>query len=233
MVKTAKRLLFYIGGFFILAIGINISKTAALGISPVSAIPYAAELIWGIELGKATLLVYVGLILLQIVLLRKDYKVIQLLQIVCTYILSFFITYTSTKYLLIWLPIPSNYAFKLIYLLISIVVIGIGVSFYLVANYIPLPAEGLCNAIVKVSKDKFKFGNVKIGVDISLVTISAILSLVFLGGLQSVREGTIIAAILVGKVVGFILKRYKAPINAWFDKGEIKKEEVITPTNQL
>lgn len=233
MVKTAKRLLFYIGGLFILAIGINISKTAALGISPVSAIPYAAELIWGVELGKATLIVYVGLIALQIILLRKNYKVIQLLQIVCTYILSFFITYTSTKYLLFWLPIPSNYAFKLAYLFISIVVIGIGVAFYLVSEFIPLPAEGLVNAIVKVSNDKLKFGNVKIGVDVSLVTISAILSLVFLGGLQSVREGTVLAAILVGKVVGYILKNYKQKILNWFDKGQVQSEEIITTPSQL
>lgn len=228
VIKHAKRLLFYIGGLFILAIGINISKSAQLGISPVSAIPYAAELIWGIELGKATLLIYAGLIALQIVILRKRYKPIQLLQIVCTYILSFFITYTSTQYLLVWLPIPSSYIFKLIYLLVSIVIIGIGVSFYLVSNYIPLPAEGLVNAIVQVSGDKLKFGNVKIAVDSGLVTVSAILSVVFLGGFQSVREGTILAAILVGKVVGFILKNYKQKILDWFDKGQIKNEELLT-----
>ena len=40
MTKTAKRLLFYIGGIFLLAVGINISKLAGLGISPVSAVPY-------------------------------------------------------------------------------------------------------------------------------------------------------------------------------------------------
>ena len=223
MIKIMKRLLFYIGGLFILAIGINISKIAQLGISPVSAIPYAAELIWGIELGKATLIAYVALIALQIILLRKDYKIIQLLQIVCTYILSFFITYTGTQYLLMWLPTPSNYVIKLIYLLVSILVIGVGVAFYLVSDFIPLPAEGLMNAIVQISGGKLKFENVKIAVDSSLVIVSAILSLVFLKDLKSVREGTVLAAILVGKVVGFIFKNYKHKIIAWFEKGEIEE----------
>lgn len=223
MIKNAKRLLFYIGGLLILAIGINISKVAGLGISPVSAIPYAAELIWGIELGKATMIVYVILMALQIVLLRKNYKAIQLLQIVCTYILGFFITYTGTKYLLIWLPTPANYIVKLIYLFISIVVIGIGVSFYLVSDFIPLPAEGLMKAIVQLSDDKLKFANVKIAVDCSLVLISAILSLVYLHQLKSVREGTVLAAILVGKVVGFIFKHYKHRVTDWFEKSEIEK----------
>ena len=226
MKKNLKRLLFYIGGLLILAIGINISKSAQLGISPVSAIPYAAELIWGIELGKATMIVYLVLMALQVVLLRKDYKIIQLLQIVCTYILSFFITYTGTKYLMFWLPIPTNYIVKLIYLFVSIVVIGIGVSFYLVSNFVPLPAEGLIKAIVQLSHDKLKFANIKIAVDCSLVSISAILSLVFLHQLKSVREGTVLAAVLVGKVVGYIFKNYKQGILDWFEKGETKDDVV-------
>jgi len=225
--KTAKKVFVYVLGFFILAIGINISKRAGLGISPVSSIPYACELVWGIELGKATYFVYMGLMALQIILLRKDYKVRNLLQIVPTFVLGTFITYTGTKYLLFWLPVPSSYIFQLVYLFISIVVIGIGVSLFLIPNIMPLPAEGLCGAIVQVSKDKVKFGNAKVGVDSGMVLVSAILSLIFLGGLETVREGTVLAAVLVGKVVGFILKRYKQRFVDWFEKGEIKADEKV------
>ena len=73
MRKIAKKLLLYIGGLLILGIGVNISKTAQLGISPVTAIPYAMELIWSIELGKATLIFYLILIAIQIILLRRNY----------------------------------------------------------------------------------------------------------------------------------------------------------------
>lgn len=222
--KNAKRVFVYLLGFFILAIGINISKTAGLGISPVSSIPYACELVWGIELGKATYFIYMILMALQIVLLRKNYKVRNLLQIIPTFILGTFITYTSRNYLLFWLPLPTNYIIQLVYLFISIVVIGIGVSLFLVPTIMPLPAEGLSQAIVDVSKNKIKFGNAKIMVDSGMVLTSAILSIVFLGNLKTVREGTVLAAILVGKVVGFVLKRYKQSIVAWFEKGEQKTE---------
>lgn len=219
MSQIAKKSLCYIGGMFLIAFGINISKAAGLGISPVSAVPYAFELIWGIELGVASALVYMVLILLQIVILRKKFKAVQLLQFVCTYVLSFFITITSRKYfLLMWLPDPSNYAIRLIYCLISIVIIGIGVAFYLMPKWIPLPAEGLATAIAEVSQGKLQFHNAKILVDVSLVVISAILSFVFLGGLVTVREGTILAAILVGKVVGIVMKKCRERTLVWISK---------------
>ncbi len=218
MKKTAKKVLFYICGLFILAAGINISKTAQLGISPVSAIPYAVELIWGIELGKSMTYVYLVLIVIQMILLRKEYKPIQLLQFVFTYVFGFFVTLTSRNYLLAWLPVPSLYIVKLIYLLISIVIIGIGVSFYLIPGIMPLPSEGLVNAIVEKGKGKYKFADIKVFVDSCLVAASALLSLIFLGGLKSVREGTILAALLIGKVVGFIFKSYKENIVEWFEK---------------
>lgn len=216
--KTAKKLLFYVGGLFLLAIGVNISKAAQLGISPVSAIPYAMELIWSIELGTATLIFNILLIGAQIALLRKDYKPVQLLQIVCTYIFGIFITYTGRNYLLAWLPLPSSYIIKLLYLFVSIMIIGIGVSFYLIPNLVPLPAEGFMTAIVKKSNDKFKFANVKVAVDSSMVLVSAVLSIIFLGGLKSVREGTVLAALLIGKVVGIIFKKYKQGIAEWIGK---------------
>lgn len=218
MIRTVKRLILYISGIFILAIGINISKMAGLGISPISSIPYTWELISGMELGKATTIIYIFLMALQIILLRKNYKVKNLLQILSTYVLSFFITYTSTDYFLFWLSKPNFYIIQLAYLVTSIIIIGIGVSMLLIPNIMPMPAEGLCGAIVTLSKDKIKFSTAKIMVDISMVTISAILSIIFLGGLKSVREGTILAAIFVGKVVGFIFKHYKENVLKWINK---------------
>lgn len=213
--KTAKRTFIYLLGFFLLAIGINISKLASLGISPVSSVPYAVELVWGIELGKATIIIYIGLILLQIILLRKDYKVRNLLQFVSTYLLGTLITYTSSEFMLFWLPVPVSYIIKLIYLFISIAVIGLGVFLFLTADIMPLPAEGLSQVVVQVSKEKINLGNAKIIVDSGMVLISALISLIFLGGFKSVREGTILTALLVGKVIGFLMKNYKDKIRAW------------------
>lgn len=232
MEKYAKRLLCYIAGMFIVAVGINISKTAGLGISPVSSIPYAVELIWGIELGLAAMMINVMVILLQIMLLRKKFKPIQLLQVLITYVLSFFITYTSRAYLLFWLPEPANYGVSLFYLAISIVLIGVGVFFYLMPHWLPLPAEGLAKAVETVTKGKLPFHRCKSIVDTSMVCISAIMSLIFLNSLVSVREGTILAAVFVGKVVGILNKRYKSRVQKWLG-GDDKKPLSENPVEYI
>lgn len=218
MKEGIKRTFLYLTGLLVIGIGINISKAAQLGISPVSAVPYALELIWGIELGRASILVYLGLIILQILLLRKKYRIVQLLQVVCTYLLGIFITYTDTSHLLFFLPLPSSYYMKLIYIFISIAFIGLGVFLYLIPNLTPLPAEGLVKSIVEISDYRLKFSQVKVGVDTGLVLISALLSLIFLGKLVTVREGTIISALLVGQVLGLIDKYSRDPLLVWMEK---------------
>lgn len=216
MKKNIKKLFIYLLGLFILSIGINVSKTAGLGISPISSIPYTCELIFGIELGKATTFVYIFLVALQIILLRKDYKIKNLLQILSTYVLAFFIT-NSAGLLSSWLVKPDMYLLQLVYLVISIVIISVGVSLFLIPNVMPMPAEGLCQAIVEVSKGKIQFSNAKVMVDSSMVLISAILSIIFLGGLKSVREGTILAALTVGKMVGMLFKLYRESLTKWIE----------------
>ena len=91
-------------------------------------------------------------------------------------------------------------------------------ALYLTPNWIPLPAEGLAKTIVQASHEKFSFANAKSSVDITFVVCSAILSLVFLGGLETVREGTILSAIFVGRVVGFFMKRCKAKWTHWIEQ---------------
>ena len=64
------RFLVYVTGFLIMTLGIAISVKSDLGVSPVSSIPYTMTCLWGIEMGKATILFHVGLVLLQ--LMKKD-----------------------------------------------------------------------------------------------------------------------------------------------------------------
>jgi uncharacterized membrane protein YczE len=71
---------------------------------------------------------------------------------------------------------------------------------------------------VKISRDKIKLGNAKIIVDTSMVIVSALISLIFLNSLKSVREGTILTALLVGKVIGFLMKNYKGRVIGWMEK---------------
>lgn len=88
--RLGVRLLCYFGGFFIMTIGIALSVKSNLGVSPVSSIPYTMTCVWGIEMGKATILFHIVLVLLQILILRKKFEVKNLLQIPVGVVFGYF-----------------------------------------------------------------------------------------------------------------------------------------------
>ncbi len=207
----------YLAGLILIAIGITFSKLSSLGISPVSSIPRACELIWGFTLGTTTFIVYCVLILAQLAVLRKKFTWRNLLGLPLTFVFSWLVDLFGTDpkafgHLLAWLPKPESYIMRLIFTLTGIVIIGIGVFLYLRPKWIPMPAEGLAGAISTVTK--FEFGNCKTAVDCSMIAIALILQLIFLGGFSSftgdkvvVREGTVLAAVCVGQIVKFLSKK--------------------------
>ena len=91
---------------------------------------------------------------------------------------------------------PELYPVKLISLIIGCVILGFGVYMEVLADVVMLPGESFVRAIVLTWKTNF--GNTKVAFDASMTIIAGILSLFFFHKLQGVREGTIIAALLVG-----------------------------------
>ena len=70
-----------------------------------------------------------------------------------------------------------------------------------------LPGEAMNRAISKAVG--IKYGNVKIFFDILYIAISAVICLVFMGHLEGVREGSIIAAVLIGNIIKFYETIYR------------------------
>ena len=89
--------------------------------------------------------------------------------------------------------------------LFSVVLIAIGISLYMGAKLVNMPTEGLASAIASKLSNK-EFHHVKVMVDCASVSAGIILSVIFLGGLQGIREGTIISAIVIGKVIPYANK---------------------------
>ncbi len=215
-----KRVLMYLLGLLIIAIGINFSKMSGLGISPVSSIPRALEVIWGFTLGTMVIVIYCVLVLAQILVLRKKFEIKNILGVPVALIFGTMVDFVGIDkkafgHLLADFPRPSNYFLQLVFLVASIIIIGIGVYIYLKPNLVPMPAEGLASAISKVSGKPF--GDCKTFVDVGLIVTALILQLIFLGGFKSftganvvVREGTILSAVCVGQVVKLL--------NKWFNK---------------
>lgn len=201
-IKT--RTAMYFIGLFVMTIGIALSVKSNLGVSPVSSIPYTMTCVWGIEMGKATILFHIVLVMIQILLLRRKFKPAQLLQILVGVVFGYFTTFCN--YMVSFLPTPDNLGIRIVMVLASTVFVAAGIFLYLPADLIPLAGEGTMQAVSYVTK--IEFSKVKIGFDCTMVLISVITCLVCLHNLGSVGVGTIIAAFLVGTLVGVINRAF-------------------------
>ena len=188
-----KRYLIFLVGLFINALGVSLVTKASLGTSPISSIPYVLSLNFPLTLGNFTIIFSILLILLQILILRKNFKIENILQIPVSIAFGYFID--LTMYMFFWVN-PQNYFIKLIALLAGCIVLGFGVYMEVLADVVMLPGESFVRAIVQTWNTNF--GTTKIIFDSSMTIIAGVLSFVFFSKLNGVREGTIIAALLVG-----------------------------------
>lgn len=155
-------------------------------------------------MGKATILFHICLVLLQIVILRKAFKLKNLLQVIVGVIFGYFTTLSN--YLFSFLPTPNNLALQLLLMFGSSILIAIGIFFYLPADIISLAGEGAMQAIAE--KTNTVFNKVKIRFDVTMVSVSLIACLIALRKLGAVGIGTIIASVLVGSVLGIVTKLF-------------------------
>ena len=207
-VYILKRYLLLFAGLSIMAFGVAFSIKASLGTSPISSVPFVVSLFTPLTVGTATITMHCVFILMQILILRKDYHLIQLMQLP----VAFFFGYLTDFGVWAVQGISCNtYWQQWIVCLIGILLVAVGVSFEVKAGVVVLAGEGVVLAVCKVLP-KIKFGYMKVGFDVTLVVIACILSFVFTGHLQGVREGTVAAALLVGliaKQLGKLLARWK------------------------
>lgn len=204
--SIGQRLSFYLMGLFIMTIGIALSVKSNLGVSPISSIPYTMTVVWGIEMGKATILLHCALVGLQIALLRRQFDWRQLLQVAVGIVFGSFTTFCN--WLVGFLPAPPNLAWQLGLSLSSTVLVALGIFFYLPSNLIPLAGEGAIQAIATLTH--LKFPQVKVGNDVTMVVLSTSVCLIAVHQLGSVGIGTVLAAFLVGIVLNVIMHYWGA-----------------------
>lgn len=188
-----KRYIIFLVGLFVNSLGVSLITKANLGTSPISSIPYVLSLNFPLTLGNFTIIFSILLIILQLFILRKNFKLEHLLQIPISILFGYFIDLTM---LLFSFVNPTAYIAKLIYLLIGCVILGFGVYMEVLADVAMLPGESFVRAIVQTWHREF--GSTKVCFDVSMAVIAAALSFILAHRLDGVREGTVIAALLVG-----------------------------------
>jgi uncharacterized membrane protein YczE len=197
--RFLRRVLLYLLGNFVLAFGVAVAVKSDLGITPVNSIAFAASRIFSIDHGLMTALVYCGYVLIQFAILRKEFLPISFLQIAVAWLFGLFVSLCNH---ILSFPAPEIYWVRILLMIASVVIIAIGIILYLRADLLPQPAEGLMLAIQK--KTHWKLHNIKIIFDFTLVALAAALSLITVHRIIGIREGTLIAMLGVGRVMGFL-----------------------------
>ena len=200
--KLVYRCFFYALGLLIMAFGVAISVNSELGVSTVNSLPYVISLIVKVDLGTCVIVVFACYILVQILLLRKRFRPIDLTQIVFSTLFGYFVD--MAEWVVGDFALPTYFG-RLVMLAMSIVMIALGVSMYVGTKLVNMPMEGMTSAITQLLPGK-QFHQVKIVVDCLVVVVALLLSLLCLHGLYGVREGTVLCALLVGPMMKPIQK---------------------------
>ena len=196
------RYLWFLTGVLINSFGVALITRAALGTSPISSLPYVLSFRFPVTLGQFTFAMNLFFILGQVLLLRRDFQPIQLLQVAVNAVFSAFIDVSME--LLSWLEI-SSLPMAVLVLALGCAVLAFGISVEVAPRVLMVPGEGIVQAIAAVTG--WRFGNVKVGFDAALVSTALVLSLLFFHRLQGLGAGTILSALAVGRFVNLYNRR--------------------------
>lgn len=200
--ESIKRYVLCVIGLFFAALGVAITKKGELGVSPISSVANILNIKFpSLSLGNWLILWNCLLIVGQILILRKNFKWIQILQIPLSFLFGYFTDFGTW---LIKFVNTDMYAVRLALVVIGTLVLGFGIALTVKADNIMNSGE----AFVKAISDTIhkNFGNIKICFDILCVIASVILSFIFFGRLEGTREGTVIAALCTGLAVKLWVK---------------------------
>lgn len=197
MAKQLRRYGFFVLGLAVNAFGVAFITKSALGTSQISSIPYVFSLYFSdLSFGVWTFLINALFLLIQVLLLRKNFPPIQLLQLAVTFLFSLFIDLSMA--VLFWFS-PESIWIRFLCLLAGCLILGVGLSIELAPQVLLVPGEGLVRVLAKITGRTF--GTVKVLFDITLIAIASVCSFAFFGTLRGVGVGTIVSALIVGRII--------------------------------
>ncbi len=196
--EIIKRYALFIAGLFIASMGVAFSTKAGLGTSPVASVPYSVSLVNNLlTFGGWLNLLSVIQITTQIAVLKGKCNYAEIaVQTVLAFVYGYLTNFSC------WLIRDisvTSYPVQFIFMLLGCVILALGIWIQLKGAVAMLPGEAMNRAISKVTDKRYE--NVKIFFDIFYILLSAVICFVFLGKLEGVREGSIIAAFAVGSII--------------------------------
>lgn len=198
------KIFMYFLGLFFIAVGASLSVKSDLGVSPVTSIPYTITYVWGIDMGITTFLFHLFVVFIEFLLLRKDFKLKNLLQAAVGVVFGLFTSLCNC--LVFMIPFPDTMAVRIVLLALSIFAVAAGLFFYVPAEVMPMAVEGLMLVISNVTE--IKFSGIKIGLDIAFSLISLVICVITVHNTGSVGVGTVASAVATGLVLKVITRLF-------------------------
>lgn len=190
-----KRICLFVGGLFIMSLGVAFAIISTLGTTPISSISYSLALITNINIGITTFIFNAALILVQFLILRSRFHKKRLLQLINCILFGYFTD--LALYLVSFVPFDGSPVMCVIFLAVSIFLTALGIFIYMPANIAPLPGEGCVESIAIVTN--WRFSTIKIGFDATMVIISLVMcGLWYTNVFGAVYIGTVVSAFMVG-----------------------------------
>ena len=175
--------------------GVVLMLYSGAGISAISSVPFAfSEVLPLLLLGTWTY-IFQGLLVLSLMIMRKRF--------VPSYLFSFVVGFVFGKLLDVhelWINIlPDNITMRIVYFILSYIILCFGIA---ISNrcLLPItPTDLFPRELADITK--VSYSKIKIGFDVSCLAVTAGLKFFFLGHLDGLGIGTIVAAFTMGKGV--------------------------------
>ena len=207
--NKTKRIIVYIVGLFILALGLTLNTKASLGVSPIISVPYSISQITGLNFGDLTFIEYVVFVFIQIWIhiSEKNKKRIlsDLLQLPLSLVFTRFLNIFSAC-----IPTSSNFLVQLLILALAIICTGIGAAMSLSMQFVPNPGDGIVQALA--GKFNKSVGLTKNMFDCLSVCITLCIGLMFAHTILGIGIGTVIAVLGVGRVIALFHHMFESQI---------------------
>ena len=221
-----RRYLLFAIALFINAMGIAYITKAALGTSPITSVTYVASMFTPLTMGQWTIVLNLLFAVLELPFMTKRQLREDLRMYLTQVVISLFFGLCIDLCMFIIQDLnPVVYISKIVNLLIGCVILAVGIALEVKADVAMMAGEYFVRVLVK--KFHKDFGYLKLAFDWSLVALAVILSLCFMGGIYGVREGTVIAALLVGPIVHFVTPYYRFLDNWITDKQAISAASAV------
>jgi len=201
MNKVISKCIIAIFSVIIVGIGASLGLKAAVGVGAWDALSQSISGGISIKVGTISMVLNVSCVLIQLVLLKKEFKVLHSAQILVAVLLGIVVNFML--YDVLSKVTSNNYFINISLLLLGLVLCAIGVSVIMAIEFISFPLEGCCMVISK--KLNKKFGMIRQLVDILSIIFALGFAFIFNQSI-TVREGTVIGMLIYGPMLDLFMK---------------------------